>query len=285
MEDASPLIVGFVADLMFAVKIEEAAQRLGFRVEWIEHAGQIARGPNGEPAVRRQTAEHLAGPGAALIDRLTRWLPALIIFDLNNDGVPWREWITLISSAPATRRIPILCFGSHVDVAAAQAAKSAGAKVVVARSRFASALPELIEKHARLLDLEGIQTACNDPLSQLALQGLHEFNQGEYFEAHEILEAAWNEDQSPARDLYRALIQVAVAYLQIERGNYNGAAKMFLRMRQWLDPLPEMCRGVNIERLRRDARAAHQALLALGADHIHEFDQNLMKPVDYRPEP
>jgi hypothetical protein len=47
-------------------------------------------------------------------------------------------------------------------------------------------------------------------------------------------------------EVYRAVLQVAVAYFQIERGNYNGAAKMFLRLRQWIDPLPDYCRGIDI---------------------------------------
>jgi hypothetical protein len=72
---------------------------------------------------------------------------------------------------------------------------------------------------------------------------------------------------------------VAVAYLQIERGNYNGALKMFLRMRQWLDPLPAVCRGVDVAQLRRDARTARQALEALGPGRIHEFERGLFKPV------
>jgi len=102
----------------------------------------------------------------------------------------------------------------------------------------------------------------------LALHGLEEFNRGEYFDAHETLETAWNIDAGSGRDLYRAILQVAVAYLQIERGNYAGAMKIFLRLRQWIDPLPETCRGVNVAQLRLDARQAREALKSLGPDRI-----------------
>jgi predicted metal-dependent hydrolase len=278
---ALPLIVGFVADLMFQVKIEEAAQRLGFRVRWIEDARQLNPAGRDAPVPERQLGEHLVGPGAVLVDQLSRWQPALLIFDLNNDQVPWREWIAMLTSVPATRRIPVLCFGSHVDTQASQAARSAGASAVVARSRFATALPELIQKYARLVDRPALETACKEHLSRLAIRGLEEFNRGEYFESHETLEEAWMVDESAGRDLYRAILQVAVAYLQIERGNYNGALKMFLRMRQWLDPLPDRCRGIDVASLRHAARAAHQALLALGPEHIADFDKRLMKPVQY----
>jgi predicted metal-dependent hydrolase len=276
-----PLIVGFVSDLMFVVKIEDAAKSLGFQVRWIEDIRELSPAGMDAPVPERQLGEHLVGPGAVLVDKLSRWQPSLLIFDLNNDRVPWQEWITMLTSAPATRRIPVLCFGSHVDIHASESARSAGATAVVARSRFASALPDLISKHARKLDRTALLTACSEPLTQLAIRGLQEFNRGEYFEAHETLEEAWMKDDSAGRDLYRAILQVAVAYLQIERGNYNGAVKMFLRMRQWLDPLPDRCRGVDVASLRLAARVAHQALLASGPEGITNFDKVLMKPVRY----
>lgn len=275
-----PLIVAFVADLMFATKIETVANRMNYQVKWIERAEQVA--PPDPLAPRRQPAEHLVGPGAVLLDELTLVRPALIIFDLGNAAIPWRSWVALIKSVPSTRRIPVLCFGSHVDVDILQAARSAGADAVLARSRFVSDLPDLIQKYARVPDYDALERTCREELSDLALKGLQEFNQGEYFEAHESLEDAWNADETPGRELYRAILQVAVAYLQIERRNYNGAVKMFLRVRQWIDPLPGECRGVDIDQLRSDAEKVRQALIALGPERIEEFDKGLLHPVRYR---
>ena len=283
MEDPNrnlPLIVGFLSDLMFAVRIEAVAERLNYQVRWIERADQVA--PPDPTTPPRQLAEHLIGPGAVLLDQLTRWRPALLIFDLSSPEIPWREWVALIKSVPATRRLPVICFGSHVDVETMQAAKNAGADAVLARARFSADLPDLIEKYASIPDYAAIEAACQASLSALALKGLEEFNLGEYFEAHEYLEEAWNEDQSAGRELYRAILQVAVAYLQIERGNYGGALKMFLRLRQWIEPLPALCRGVHVARLRQDADRVHQALLGLGAQRIGEFDRRLLRPVQYR---
>lgn len=274
-----PLIAGFVADLMFAVKIEEAASRLGYRIQWIESAAQIAPPDPGAP--EGQIAEHLVGPGAVLLDRLTLWLPALIIFDLGNPAVPWREWVTLIKTSPATRRIPVICYGPHVEADALRAARSAGADVALPRSRFARELPELIQRFVRVPDYAGLENACLQPLSALAIKGLELFNQGEYFDAHELLEGAWNEDETPARELYRAVLQAAVAYLQIERGNYNGAMKMFLRLRQWIAPLPDQCRGIDIGQLKADVLQAYDLLAGLGPERIGSFDRRLLRPVRY----
>lgn len=276
----TPLIIGFISDLMFAVRIEDVARHLNFEVKWIERAEQVA--PPDPLAPTRQLAEHLIGPGAVLLDQLTFLKPALLIFDLGNQEIPWRAWIALIKSVPATRRIPVLCYGSHVDGDTLKAAQGAGADKVLARSRFVSDLPELIQKYARIPDYLALEEVCHLPLSNFALKGLELFNHGEYFEAHEYLESAWNEDETVGKELYRAILQVAVAYLQIERGNYNGAMKMFLRMRQWIDPLPDVCRGVNIAQLRADAYKAREVMVTLGRERIREFDRRLLRPVIYQ---
>lgn len=278
-ESVAPLIVGFVSDLLFSVRIEEVARHLDYRVKWIEKAGDVAAADPRVP--ERQWAEHLQGRGAVLLDDLSRWAPALIIFDLNNDQIPWKEWIELITSVPATRRIPVMCFGSHMDVETMQAAKVAGADVVLSRSRFVKELPSLIQKYARSIDDEALKETCRQPLSHRAVEGLEEFNRGEFYEAHEYLEEAWMADETLGRNLYRGVLQVAVAYYHILQGNYNGAAKLFLRMRQWIDPLPATCRGVDVARLRAEAREVHEELLRLGPERIGEFDRSLLRPVHF----
>jgi len=279
-DDKAPLLIAFCGDLFFSSRITSTGERLGYAVQTIERVEEIVPSESGAPV--RQSAEILVGPGAALLEQLTLKRPSLIIFDLNNNEIPWRDWIVLIKTSPATRRIPVLCFGAHREVDVMKAARSAGADAVVARSQFVEALGGLIQKYARRVDRHALAEACQQPLSEIALRGLEEFNQRQFFEAHETLETAWNMDASPGRELYRAILQVAVAYLQIERGNYPGAMKMFLRLRQWIDPLPETCRGVDVAQLRTDAWRAREALIALGKDRIGEFDRKLFKPVIYR---
>jgi CheY-like chemotaxis protein len=275
-EDA-PLILGFVADLIFAVKIEQAAAGLGFQVDWVERGEQIVPPlPAGGPL------EPLDGPAGALIDTISQRQPGLLIFDLGNPAIPWREWLPLLKSSPATRRIPLLCYGSHVDAGTLAEARRCGADAVLARSRFASDLPHLLKKYARTPDFAAIRQGCQGELSEMAFRGLEAFNQHEYFEAHELLEAAWNQDATPAKELYRAILQVAVAYYQIERGNYNGAVKMFQRMRQWFEPLPDECRGVDVKNLRLAAEYNYAVLLELGRQRVHEFDRHNFQPVLFR---
>jgi hypothetical protein len=219
--------------------------------------------------------------GPDILDFVSRLHPALIIFDLNNQVIPWRDWIVLIKTSPATRRIPVVCFGSHMDLESMKAAKAAGADATVARSKFVKSLDELIQKYSRRMDFVALRDACKQPLSETAIRGLELFNSGEYFEAHEVLEAAWNLDESTARELYRAILQVAVTYYQIERGNFAGAMKMFLRLRQWIDPLPDECRGINVAQLRQDVLRVYDGVIALGPKRISKFDRTMFKPVIY----
>jgi hypothetical protein len=272
--------VGFVADLIFATRIENTASRLGYQVVWIERTDQLGVAIEQQPG--RQFAEHVVGPGALLIDRISAWQPVLIIVDLGNPEIPWKEWVALLKSAPATRRIPVVCYGSHTKAETLRAARAAGADAVFARSRFIEDIRKIIQKYARVQDTARLQMACKERLSSTAITGLELFNRGEFFEAHEALEEAWNADTTVGRELYRAILQVAVAYLQIERGNYNGAIKMFWRLRQWIDPLPEECRGVNVAQLRKDAESVYLIVLGLGKEHLHQFDSRLFQPVHYQ---
>jgi CheY-like chemotaxis protein len=270
-------IYAFISDFMFIARIDSVAANLGLEVVYIETAagiGSIEALPD-----PNRPGEALGGQMGALVRRVAEEQPGLLLFDLNASAIPWREWIATLKTSSATRRIPILAFGSHMDVETMTVAKDVGADQVLARSRFTTELPALIKKHLRVQNTSDAAAACEGALSELGLAGIALFNQGEYFEAHEVLEDAWNEDQSAARELYRAILQVAVAYLQIERGNYRGAVKMFLRVRQWFEPLPDICRGVNIAGLRADSALVEEEVLRLGEADIVSFDRALFRKV------
>jgi len=259
-----PILLVFTANPLATTRMKTACQALGFEMHVIERT-------NGQPDPRAGWKEHI-----------TRLRPALIVFDLANERIPWKASISFLQSDPATRRIPLICFGLDVAANQIKSAQDAGAQAVYPQERFFTDLTEIIQKHARRVDQTAVKEACQSPLSAEAIHGLELFNRGAYFEAHELLEEAWKHDPGPARELYRAILQAAVAYLQIERGNYNGAVKMFLRLRQWIDPLPERCRGVDVAALRHDATSAYMHLLKLGPDNIQVFDRSLFKPVIYQ---
>jgi uncharacterized protein len=128
---------------------------------------------------------------------------------------------------------------------------------------------------------EEIARACQGKLPLQVVQGLELFNQGEYFEAHEVLELAWREEAGPVRELYRGILQIAVAYYHILRQNYPGAVKMFQRSRAWLAPFPDRCQGIDLAKFRLDYARVEESLLRLGPQQVASFDRSLMKPIQY----
>ena len=128
---------------------------------------------------------------------------------------------------------------------------------------------------------ESLNDLCNAPIHPQAAAGLRLFNAGEYFEAHEALEDAWNAEKGEIRELYRGILQIAVVYLHVKRGNYNGAIKVHARSQRWIKDWPEICRGIEVGRLRKDAEAVINEVRRLGIERISKFDTALLKPVKW----
>lgn len=128
---------------------------------------------------------------------------------------------------------------------------------------------------------DSIDNLCNAPLHPQAAQGLRLFNAGEYFEAHEALEDAWNAEKGQVRELYRGILQIAVVYLHVTRGNYNGAIKVYGRSQRWIKDWPDICRGIYVGELRKDAETVITEVQRLGMEKISELDLSLLKPVKW----
>ena len=128
---------------------------------------------------------------------------------------------------------------------------------------------------------ESLNDRCNAPLHPQAAEGLRLFNAGEYFEAHEALEDAWNAEKGQVRELYRGILQIAVVYLHVTRGNYNGAIKVYGRSQRWIKDWPDICRGIYVGELRKDAETVITEVRRLGIEKISEFDLSLLKPVKW----
>ncbi len=128
---------------------------------------------------------------------------------------------------------------------------------------------------------DSLDRLCDAPLHPQAAEGLRLFNAGEYFEAHEALENAWNAERGKVRDLYRGILQIAVVYLHITRANYNGAVKVYDRSRKWLKDWPAVCRGIEVNELRRNAETVIKEVERLGKEKIADFDKSLFKPITW----
>jgi len=273
-----PLILAITADYFLIPRLEDTARALGFRLEVVQTAADL--GADGPPIPRAiPLTEPLEGPDAAFVRSLVERRPALLLVDTAHDGVPWEHWIQTLKTGSATRRIPVVAFGPHVEAEVLQRAIRAGAEEAVSLGKLQASLPQIIERRARRIDLGALREACSQPLSELGAHGLELLNSGEYFEAHEVLEKAWMEAPEWHGYLYRSLLQVSVAYLQVQRANYPGAVKMLLRLKQWLEPLPDRCSGVDIAGLKRNMAEFSAAVEAAGVDGIGTLDPELLRQV------
>jgi CheY-like chemotaxis protein len=273
-----PLILAITSDYFLIPRLEDTARALGFRLEVVQTAADL--GAEGPPIPRAiPLTEPLEGPDAAFVRSLVDRRPALLLVDTAHDGVPWEHWIQTLKTGSATRRIPVVAFGPHVEAEVLQRAIRAGAEEAVSLGKLQASLPQIIERRARRIDLGALKEACDQPLSTLGARGLELLNSGEYFEAHEVLEKAWMEAPEWHGYLYRSLLQVSVAYLQVQRANYPGAVKMLLRLKQWLEPLPDRCSGIDIAALKRNMAEFSAAVEAAGVDGVATLDPGLLRPV------
>lgn len=224
-------------------------------------------------------AWHVHSALGGLIDQAVRLQPALIVLAYPSSA--WQPYAQALKTNSATRRIPLLLVG-EVDVATAHLH---GADEVVTPDRWQREAAALVEALARVPDpalLEQLDCQCAEPLPPRAVEGVAQFNAGEYYRQHDLFEAQWVEEAGPVRDLYRAILQVGVAYYQITRGNYRGALKMLHKSVQWLALLPDVCQGVDVRQLREDSFRVRAELERLGPTRLHEFDRALLRPVQMR---
>jgi hypothetical protein len=104
--------------------------------------------------------------------------------------------------------------------------------------------------------------------------GVRRWDERRYFEAHELLEHVWRSAARSDKDLWKGVIQVAVAGVHLQRGNMLGARRLIGRALDRLEGLPDAHRGVDVVLLRRTAQAASDLL-----------DAGQVPPADWGPFP
>ncbi len=271
-------IIAFVSDLFFGSKILSTFTEPEYDLNLIYAVEQLANThPVGVPKPNMEI-----DPIPDIVYFLAFQQPDIVIFDINDAQLHCTELLSQMKRDASTRRLPVLAFGSHVDAKSIKLAKEMGADKVVARSKFTTDMVELVEELVVQVDVGEIEDFCQGKLPEKAVAGMTTFNHGDFFEAHEIFEEVWQDEKSHGRDFYRALIQISVAYLQIERGNFRGAVKMFTRVQQWLAKLPDQCRGVDIAALKMEINEVFREVERYGARGIANFDRSKFNKIKYK---
>ena len=207
-----------------------------------------------ETRVRQALASHKAQFHNLALDAWPDTTPRLVIVAFGRPGDA--RWEAIIAGAKARwPDVPIVAFGPHVALDARQKARSLGATLVLARGRFFEMLPTLLASYLSI-DPHG----CNGPPHPLLIEGVRLFNQGEFYDCHEVLEDAWRSDLRPCRHLYQGILQLGVALYHIQRGNARGARKVLARALRHLRALPPSCQGIDVDYLLTKALAIQEAL-------------------------
>jgi predicted metal-dependent hydrolase len=121
--------------------------------------------------------------------------------------------------------------------------------------------------------------SCHEPPPAQLLEGIAQFNRGEFFEQHETLELLWRAERRDIRYLYQGILQIGVAFHHLRRLNHHGTVYMLTRGARYLAPFAPACQRVDVTALLRDAATALLAVERLGPSRLAEFDWKLVPTV------
>ena len=85
-------------------------------------------------------------------------------------------------------------------------------------------------------------------------RGIVHFNAREFFAAHEAWEELWLRVPEPEKTFLQGIIQIAAGFHHYMRRNSRGARSLFAAGLAKLNRCPTAYRGVDMARLRNDAR-------------------------------
>lgn len=84
------------------------------------------------------------------------------------------------------------------------------------------------------------------------IRGIKLFNNEEFFECHEVIEDLWLATDNEYKNLYKGVIQAAVALYHLKRGNTRGARKLYGTSSKYLRKYIPKTLGLNVEKLLND---------------------------------
>jgi predicted metal-dependent hydrolase len=129
-------------------------------------------------------------------------------------------------------------------------------------------MPAAPFKNRPLLTAEQLQQRLGE-----LYEGVHQFNDGYYFESHETLEDLWMVTPLPERDLLQAIIQLAAGLVHYARGEYPGIVKLLDSAADKLRPFSPAALGVDVDGLLVDVKRVRAEIVALGPHRLADWDE------------
>ncbi len=107
------------------------------------------------------------------------------------------------------------------------------------------------------------------------LQGVAEFNAGEYYACHDTLEALWMDSIDPDKKFYQGVLQIAVACYHLHNRNWRGAVTLLGEGIGRLPYYQPVYAGIDVARLIGDSSNLLKILQSIGIDGIDDFVDRL----------
>jgi len=119
-------VLAAVGDLMFTVKINEAAKRVGLKVDFVKTEEDLLEKAKEQPIV--------------------------IILDLNFQAINPLKLIPKLKKQEELKRTSLIGYLSHVQGELKRKDQEAGCDIVMTRSAFSQNLQQILKRHADLIN-------------------------------------------------------------------------------------------------------------------------------------
>jgi predicted metal-dependent hydrolase len=120
--------------------------------------------------------------------------------------------------------------------------------------------------------------SCDEPPPPELIEGIAQFNRGEFFEQHETLELLWRDTRTPDRGLYHGILQIGVGFHHWRNGNFHGAAVLLDEGIERLREFAPSCQTVDVASLIAEASATRAQLTRLGEASMRTVDVVAIAP-------
>ncbi len=97
------------------------------------------------------------------------------------------------------------------------------------------------------------------------------FNHHLFFEVHEVLEPQWMQEQGELKKFLQGLIQIAVAFYHLERGNLMGTRSLLHEGLIKISPHSPACLGVELRDFIAGLEECRQVILGLSPETYRQF--------------
>ena len=126
-----------------------------------------------------------------------------------------------------------------------------------------------------MIDFTWIRLFMTENLPPEWVQGIAEFNAGEYYACHDTLEALWMDSIDPDKKFYQGVLQIAVACYHLHNRNWRGAVTLLGEGIGRLPYYQPVYAGIDVARLIGESSNLLKILQSIGIDGIGDFVDRL----------